>query len=325
MKSSNDAPLTPADKTPRSWTPPELGVDPAVASLDAQKQRALSFFTNENEKGTTGQGRSGKSSAVHAAGTNQHFSTWLPGITELESEPSEGSEWTFIKVSENGLIAEQERSARFFPSGGARRTGHSLPESEGKMILDRARKQAEEIMLAAQAEADEVLLQVQNEIEEHKKAAYQQGLQEARREMDYALKTVRAMLAEVDAWKNDLTSQGEKILVDMVKDISRKMFGEGLELDKNVLQSNLNRVLESAHGLGNLNIFLNPRDARMLDSSWVDQQILISGGQVKVIPSGNIASGGCYIKGNMGTVDGRVETQLDAILKTFDETDTLDE
>jgi flagellar biosynthesis/type III secretory pathway protein FliH len=45
----------------------------------------------------------------------------------------------------------------------------------------------------------------------------------------------------------------------------------------------------------------------------------VTGGQAKIVPSENITRGGCYVKGNMGTVDGRVETQLDAFLKTFDE------
>lgn len=63
----------------------------------------------------------------------------------------------------------------------------------------------------------------------------------------------------------------------------------------------------------------------MLDSAWVDQQLLISGGQAKIIPSTNITRGGCYVKGNMGTVDGRVETQLEALLKAFDEASILAE
>ena len=63
----------------------------------------------------------------------------------------------------------------------------------------------------------------------------------------------------------------------------------------------------------------------MLDSAWVDQQLLISGGQAKIIPSANITRGGCYVKGNMGTVDGRVETLLEALLKAFDEASILAE
>jgi flagellar biosynthesis/type III secretory pathway protein FliH len=57
----------------------------------------------------------------------------------------------------------------------------------------------------------------------------------------------------------------------------------------------------------------------------VDQYLLVSGGQAKIVPSDNITRGGCYVKGNMGIVDGRVETQLDAFLQTFDEVSNLAE
>jgi flagellar assembly protein FliH len=127
------------------------------------------------------------------------------------------------------------------------------------------------------------------------------------------------MIAEVREWQKALMLQGEQILVEMVKDIAQTMFGEGVKLDATALQINLNRVMESAQGLGDLNIFINPRDARLLDPSWSEYQLLVTGDKVKVIPSENIIPGGCFVKGSMGTVDARVETQLAAVLSTFEE------
>jgi flagellar biosynthesis/type III secretory pathway protein FliH len=111
----------------------------------------------------------------------------------------------------------------------------------------------------------------------------------------------------------------------MLVEIAQKMFGEGVELNPEALQINLNRIMENAQGLGDLKIFLNPRDAKLLDSSWSEYQMLVTGDKVKIIPSGRITSGGCYIKGNMGNVDGRVETQLNAVLKTLEENSELAE
>jgi len=77
--------------------------------------------------------------------------------------------------------------------------------------------------------------------------------------------------------------------------------------------------MENAQGLGDLNIFLNPRDAKLLDPSWSEYQLLISGNKIKIIPSEEITPGGCTVKGSTGMVDGRVETQLAAIMNTFAE------
>jgi flagellar biosynthesis/type III secretory pathway protein FliH len=105
----------------------------------------------------------------------------------------------------------------------------------------------------------------------------------------------------------------------MLKEISQTMFGEGVQLDANALQVNLNRIMEHAQRLGDLNILLNPRDAHLLDTSWSEYQFLITGNKVRIIPSEKITPGGCVVKGNMGMVDGRVETQLASVLSTIDE------
>ena len=88
------------------------------------------------------------------------------------------------------------------------------------------------------------------------------------------MNAARKMVQEIEAWKADFISQSEPILVEMLKDISRKMFGEGVKLDAHALHANLNRLMENAHGLGALKIFINPNDARLLDPSWDEQQML---------------------------------------------------
>jgi flagellar biosynthesis/type III secretory pathway protein FliH len=308
-----------------SWDPPELSVETPDDFQDVQKELLLSLF-GTNVEGVSNGAKKGRHSALRPAGTNQNINDWKPTSVTSKSQTVRKAEWSFLEAVED-LSEDQEKETQtdnFAP------TVISLQErlnSEREIaaLLETARIQAEEIILAAQAEADNVLMQSQNEIDEQKKQGYQQGMHDANLEIEDALKAVRAMVEEVGSWKASLLTQAEQVLVEMLKEISRKMFGDGVELDKATLQTNLNRIMESAHGLGNLNIFLNPRDARMLDSSWVDQQMLITGGQAKIIPSGNITRGGCYVKGNMGTVDGRVETQLDAFLKTFDEASKLAE
>ena len=273
----------------------------------------------------------------------QKFTGWEPRITQWHSEPgvARSTVWNIMDFEESVSDDSDEveeiqevqdvqdvQASQQIPEVLSEENSQpqlSNTEHEVSVILERARLQAEEILLSAQAEADNVVLQAQSEIEDQKKQGYEQGLKDARLEMDDAIKAVRALVTEVDQWKNTLMSQSEPILVAMLKELSRKLFGDGMELDPHALQANLNRIMDSAHGLGGLNIFLNPKDARMLDSAWVDQQLLISGGQAKIIPSANITRGGCYVKGNMGTVDGRVETQLEALLKAFDEASILAE
>ena len=292
-----------------AWNPPDLNNIPSAASQSGQKEKVIAMFQNEDEpvveKEETRTKKEGKK-----------FSAWQPGsLGQLPQIPNR-DEWAFIEVSDTPF----DRAWKVQRPG----TGGTQRENEFASILERTRLQAEEIILAAQAEADGVLLQAQAEIDEQKKEGYQQGVIAAHAELEDAMNVARKMVQEIEAWKADFISQSEQILVEMLKDISRKMFGEGVKPDAHALHANLNRLMENAHGLGALKIFINPNDARLLDPSWDEQQMLSLGEQVKIIPSSNVLPGGCLIKGNIGTIDARVETQLNTILKTFDESDTAD-
>ncbi len=323
MKSFNSFRSKASYENTEPWNPPELVVGISASTKDIQKGQVISIFSNEEEGSASP--RKGRQSALHSTGASRTFNAWQPGDMKAQSVHVRKADWAFVELNqESSDEQDQEKMARFF-SGGAAQLEQFNTENEVSAVLERARLQAEEIILAAQAEADNVLLQAQSEIDEQKKEGYQQGRNEAHVELEDALKATQTMVKEVGEWKTALLAQGEQILVEMLKEMSRKMFGEGVELNKNVLQANLSRIMESANGLGSLNIFLNPKDARMLDSSWVDQYLLITGGQAKIIPSDNITRGGCYVKGSMGTVDGRVETQLEAFLKSLDESSTLAE
>jgi flagellar assembly protein FliH len=298
----------------QAWNPAELSADMAVSQPQTQREQILAIFQGEAESGTN---QLGDHSALHKGEENRSFDKWQPGEMKLHSFAIPKIEWNFVGSAE--VPHQSTQGYRGFEFAGFDTQNQSDPEKEVSTILEQARHKAEEIILAAQAEADNVLLQAQDEIEEQKKEAYQQGREQSINEIEDALKATRSIVEEVQGWKTELVSQGERILVEMLKEIAQKMFGEGVELNPSALQINLNRVMESAQNLGDLNIFLNPQDAKALDPSWSEYQMLVSGDKVKIVPSGKITRGGCFVKGSMGIVDGRVETQLNAILETFNE------
>jgi len=301
-----------------AWNPPDLSGESSANLSSDQKEKVLAIFQNEDETNTDEQVKEQKKS-VHSKGKSRSFSSWQPGLLSQQPKAFNKDEWSFLNVSDTPFDRSWKvQKPNYFSDG------LNQPENEITTLLEQARLQAEEIILAAQAEADDVLLQAQSEIDEQKKVGYEQGRVEARAEIETTVNAVQKMVKEVEAWNTELLSQSESIFVEMLKDISRKMFGDGVKLDAQNLHANLNRIMENAHGLGALKIFLNPNDARLLDPSWDEQQMLSLGEQVKIIPSGNVLPGGCLVKGNIGTVDARVETQLNAILKTFDDPDSSD-
>ncbi|MBK6790993.1 MAG: hypothetical protein IPG80_00315 [Anaerolineales bacterium] len=308
------------NETPAAWNPPEFDEDATVNEQKINKEDILSIFqnldVNELKTKAAATGKAVKSK-------NIKFASWKPGQLGQAQAKVSPAEWNFIEVTDTPFDRTWKVQSPAPVSN--QPSSQQLEEDETALLIERARHQAEEIILAAQAEADDILLQAEAEIQEQKQAGFQQGQREARTEIEDALKAVHSTVEEIENWKQEFFAQGEQVLIDMLKDISNKMFGEGAKLNAQALHANLSRVMENAHGLGALKVFLNPNDARLLDSYWSEQQMLIHGEPVKVIASNSITPGGCLIKGNIGTVDGRVETQLNAILKSLDETDTPEE
>lgn len=304
------------------WQPPEFEFSAADLTTGSSKEQILAIFGAE----TTDRPEASalrRHPALFSGGVGQGFAAWQPGEIQAQVSRVRRPEWTFLEFPETEPQRPVEpQPFQFDRLAESDESDEAAAfEQETAQILRQARLQADELILAAQAEADQILSQAQEEIDEQKKVGYQQGWEQGRLELGETLKATHELVAEVELWKTALLAQGETLLVEMLKEIAQKIFGEGLELDPALFQSNLNRILESAHGLGNLNIFLNPRDAKTLDPSWSEYQMLISGDRVKIIPSGKIARGGCFVQGETGVVDGRVETQLSAILKVFDETE----
>jgi flagellar biosynthesis/type III secretory pathway protein FliH len=280
-----------------------------AASPDpVQKEQILAILQNGGE-GRVARREQRSRSVLRPGDAGPTFAAWQPWEIDLQP-PSDGDqEWSFVESSK-------------LPYGNSKQAiwkDDLLLENEAETVLKQAHTQAEQIILEARAAAGSILLQAQHDVDLKRQEGYQRGWDGVRNEFGEALKSVHAMVDGVQSWRAALTAQAEPLLVEMLKEICQTMFGEGASLDANALQINLNRVMENAERLGDLNIFLNPRDAQLLDPSWSEYQLLVSGNKIRVIPSAEITPGGCVVKGSMGMVDGRVETQLAAIMNTFEE------
>jgi flagellar assembly protein FliH len=289
-----------------AWTPGELEIEFVDSPAGIQKEQILALFRGREET-VIEEGEF--STILRPQKSNFTVTAWEPEEIDLQPLLQETETWDFaeppVEMEEPAVHETWQEEVN--------------PAIEAESIMQQARIQAEEILLEARTTADKMIMQAQEEIDWEKKEAYRQGWDEGRNELSETLRAVHAVVEEVRQWRDALTSEGEQILVEMLKNIAQSMFGEGVRLDHDALQINLNRVMEQAQKLGDLNIFLNRRDAELLDPSWSEYQLLITGNRVKIIPSEKITPGGCMVKGSMGMIDGRVETQLAAVMNTIEE------
>jgi len=187
------------------------------------------------------------------------------------------------------------------------------------------KKMAEQIIQGAQNQADEIIKEAEIQVEKIQKDAFEQGLENAKNEIKETLQAATNVINVTREWRSDVMKQAEPMIMDLVKKMAQKMFGEGLVLENAILQQHFSEVLESTRSLGNLRLFMNPADAKELGPDWREYQASIIGNEVEIITNDSIRRGGCYIQGEWGTADALVETQLNAILEQFSEIETPEE
>ena len=289
MKLSNNGGSPTPRGAVRAWQPPELTLSVPLNNVEERVAEMLTIFAplGINEGASPPQPR----------WTPARVQPWVPEDLLL----NRWEEWP-------GTV--DERALETFESD---LSTESPRESLAQAALE-AEASAQAILEAAQAQAEALKQQAQQEAEVIREQAYRLAREEAEAELRGLIQTVQNMVAEVETWRTNLFAQGEAMVLEAVQAIARAMFGEGFVLDPETLQQTYNRVLEQAQTLGDLRVYINAEDARVLDPYWREAQATLRDQRIKLIPTDAIKRGGCYVEGQYGTVDGRIEVRLNRLL-----------
>jgi len=195
----------------------------------------------------------------------------------------------------------------------------SAARSSSNAVLQ-ARDEAQRLMAEAEAKAKQIVDAARQRADELTLQAHKEGWTAAEEETQYMLQTAKNIVQQIMNWREELFSQSESAVIDLVKEMAVRMFGEGVQLGSETLQQNYNHVLENARSMGDITIYMNPEDALALGPYWREYQVSISGREVQIIPSESIRRGGCFVDGKWGSVDARIETQLKSIMDTLSQT-----
>ncbi len=327
MKSSSNAFLgKDSQRKISAWAPAEIEyTNPKMNDVSVDEILDL-FIGNETNEYRKNRG-SNQGRAVFSASETEDILTWMPTQEYEVPEPHQKSQNTrpFLMNPSINQQQRQQQQNRDFSSITKKEVDHKLfidhlkseAEKAAQQVLAEAQEKAQALIKQAEQESEMIIAQAHEQLNEAMEKAHTMGLQEAEEETRTILQTVNSLMDQVSAWKEEVVSQAHTIVIDIVRDISKTMFGSGVVLDEKTLQQNLTRIMENAKNIGNLKLYLNPSDAVKLDPYWREFQASMTGNKVQIIPSDDITPGGCFIHGDMGTVDARIETQMRSIMQTL--------
>ncbi len=186
-----------------------------------------------------------------------------------------------------------------------------------------AQEQAMEIQRSARQQADEIIRQAQGAAAKISEQARQEGVAAAHAQVTGLLKTADSLVAEVGRWQETMLSKSEPMVLNLIHLMAHKIFGSGMTLSPEILKDNFERALAEAKTLGRLRVSAHPEDVSALGALWPEEQRSMTGQHIELVPNKEILRGGCYIDGDFGTVDARVDTQIKLVTgklaSTFEE------
>ncbi len=186
----------------------------------------------------------------------------------------------------------------------------SIQESKGisKEIIENAKREAQMILDAAKNEAAEI-----------KENSYREGYQTGFGQVNSEIETLRTIQKSLQQVNDELIRGSETKIIELLKLITEKLFSNGLALDSNILKDVVARAINEASRLGNLKVYLNPADLDKLRKLWREAELDYNGQKIQLASNNEILPGGCFIDGDYGSVDARIDTQVKSVVETLTE------
>lgn len=245
--------------------------------------------------------------------------TYIWPTIEIIHEENTQPEYASSAPQEPAIDLEEiEQQAREILEGSRQQA-----QSEAQKIIAAYQNQGEEVLAQAQKSAEEIVQEAKKQEEGITQQAYQTGMLSAHQEAVGLLAAARDVLNAAQAWHEQVLQHGEDDVLKLMRVVAQNLFGSGTAIPEDTLREVFLKAMEDAKSLGNLRLRANPQDVEMIGKDWVEQQAALKGFQVEIVPSEDIQRGGCYIDGDFGTLDARVDRKLERIFEKVEDIHSL--
>lgn len=170
----------------------------------------------------------------------------------------------------------------------------------------------EEIELATVAELEQIRQQAYDEgYAQGQEAGYATGAQQMRTEIGQ----VQALMQQLQTELNQIDAQLAQSLLDLSLEIARKMVGETLRVNPEIILNIVNEAIGSLpHFNQHAHLVLHPDDAELVRKHMGDQ---LSHSGWKLLGDARIGRGGCRVETAHTKVDATVEARWQRIVESI--------
>lgn len=200
-------------------------------------------------------------------------------------------------------------------------TNEILRETEQmvKDLIETARIEAEKIVWEARKEADEILTEGKENLKQIQEegfnngfsSGYEEGIKKAEEDCQGKLEEARNIVDLAHEERNLIITNSERDIIELAMAVCRKIIGQEIHTNSDFIVEIAKRAILKATDRDDLTLRLNPGD---LDTALNARDELTQSAkgikQLKIVSDPAIEPGGCVVDTPNGTVDARLERQL---------------
>jgi len=182
-------------------------------------------------------------------------------------------------------------------------------------ILSKSLDEAEELLRNARAEVAAIEAKAEADgFEKGRKSGYETGL----REIEPLVNTFRELIRELTEVRGKFYENSEEEMIHLVISVARTILGIEIQENPVLLRTVIRKAVLTLKARENINIRVNPEDMAEAEEFKPElRKDIQSSDNVTFRADPLITRGGCMVETNIGSIDARIETQLEAIRESF--------
>jgi flagellar assembly protein FliH len=255
-----------------------------------------------------------------------------PSIEEMEAELERYRRETEEEV--RSLLDEARKKEREIIESGKAAAFKELQESKEQIKVEREkfRIETDQEIERGKYEAEKMIKEAELKVSEIEHQAYKKGY-EAGREEGYKegqaevmrlvdrLGTIVSTAVDI---RDDIIRSSEKLMTEMILMIARKVVKDEIVERREVVINNIKEAIQRVKDRDRIDIRVNFADLDMT-TAHKDELIKMMDTlkKVNIYEDNRVDRGGCIIETDVGAIDARISTQLDAVEESIRSATTL--
>ncbi|SMG16132.1 FliH/SctL family protein [Paenibacillus aquistagni] len=188
-----------------------------------------------------------------------------------------------------------------------------------EQLLEKAQEQIQQWWDERRAEDESIREQVKSEAyQEGHLAGTAQAEQDIQAAYESKVRESEELLSQAYTAKDQLIQEAEPFVVTLSCSIAEKIIGTQLTLDPDLVLQMVRKQLARKRESGVITLCVSPQQFSFMNAAREELSLVIdSQAELQIIPDASVKDHGCVIRSSLGSIDARIDTQLEEVKKAL--------